>query len=179
MVAAALHGLHAFGRHRRRAGVLPLLTDHLDGEVGPRIGRRLQTLNLGSWRPLAEAGQSTVADLKEGSRRSTVLHADLYRENVLFDWRGLPRLIDPLPMVGDPAFDWAFWAVYYDLGRATNRRLAIASRVSRVPIPVLAPWCRLLAVDGLLFYVESGDPRATLMAEVLGDLLATTSRSGS
>ncbi|RYJ30546.1 hypothetical protein CU044_1281 [Streptomyces sp. L-9-10] len=98
---------------------------------------------------------------------------------MLFDCQGHPRLIDPLPMVGDPAFDWAFWIVYYDLGRGTDARLATASRVSRIPVPVLAPWCRLLAVDGLLFYVESGDPRAHLMAEVLTHLLASTTRSGS
>lgn len=110
-----------------------------------------------------------------------MLHTDLYRENVLFDWRGHPRLIDPLPVLGDPAFDWAFWTVYYELGRGTTARLAIASRTSRVPVPVLAPWCRLLAVHGLLFYVESGDPRATHMATVLSELLATatTPRSGS
>ncbi|MFE7424997.1 aminoglycoside phosphotransferase family protein [Streptomyces sp. NPDC057545] len=180
-VAAALHGLHTLGRHRLRSERLPLLTDYLIHEVRPRIERRMRDLDLGDWRPLAESALPSVADLEEGARRTTVLHADLYRENVLFDWRGHPRLIDPLPMVGDPAFDWAFWTVYYDLGCGTPVRLAIASRTSRTPVPVLAPWCRLLAVDGLLFYVESGDPRAPLMAGVLSDLLATatTSRSGS
>ncbi|MCF3123153.1 phosphotransferase [Streptomyces arenae] len=181
MVAAAVHGLHSLGRHRLRSVQLPLLTDYLAQEVRPQIARRMRELDLGGWRPLVEAGCAAVADLEEGSRRATVLHADLYRENVLFDWRGHPRLIDPLPMVGDPAFDWAFWSVYYELGRGTSVRLAVASRASRIPIPLLAPWCRLLAIHGLLFYVESGDPRATFMATVLSDLLATatTPRSGS
>ncbi|MFI6473980.1 aminoglycoside phosphotransferase family protein [Streptomyces sp. NPDC050516] len=179
VVAAALHGLHTFGQRRRRPDSLPRLADYLAREVRPRLERRLQKLDLGGWCSMVEAGLPTVADLEEGSCGPTVLHADLYRENVLFDWLGHPRLIDPLPMVGDPAFDWAFWTVYYDLGRGTDGRLATASRVSRIPVPVLAPWCRLLAVDGLLFYAESGDPRAPLMAEVLTDLLAPTSRSGS
>lgn len=179
MAAAALHGLHASGQRRCRPDSLPRLADYLAREVWPRLERRIPRGSLGDWRSLAEAGLPAVADLEEGSRVATVLHADLYRENVLFDRLGHPRLIDPLPMVGDPAFDWAFWTVYYDLGRATDGRLATAARVSRIPVPVLAPWCRLLAVDGLLFYVESGDPRAPLMAEVLTQLLASTSRSGS
>lgn len=178
-VAAALQGLHTLGRHRRRPERLPLLTDHLAREIRPRIGRRLRELDLGSRRPLVRAGLPAVTDLEEGSRRATVLHADLYRENVLFDRLGHPRLIDPLPMVGDPAFDWAFWTVYYDLGRGTTRRLGIGSRVSRIPVPVLVRWCRLLAVDGLLFYMESSDPRAAPMATVLGDLLATAAASRS
>ncbi|WP_329020983.1 aminoglycoside phosphotransferase family protein [Streptomyces sp. NBC_00690] len=179
MVAAAIQGLHTFGQHRRRPDGLPRLADHLAQEIRPRTEQRLQKLDLGGWRSLAEVGISAAIDLEEVPRQATVLHADLYRENVLFDWQGHPRLIDPLPMVGDPAFDWAFWTVYYDLGRGTDERLATASRVSRIPVPVLAPWCRLLAVDGLLFYVESGDPRTHLMAEVLTHLLASTSRSGS
>ncbi|MEU8972564.1 aminoglycoside phosphotransferase family protein [Streptomyces monashensis] len=178
MVAAALQGLHTFGQRRRRPDGLPRLADYLAREVQPRLEQRISKVSLGGWHSLVEAGLPAGAGL-EGSRRATVLHADLYRENVLFDWLGHPRLIDPLPMVGDPAFDWAFWTVYYDLGRGTDERLATASRVSRIPVPVLAPWCRLLAVDGLLFYVESGDPRAPLMAEVLTHLLASTPRSGS
>ncbi|MFJ2916659.1 aminoglycoside phosphotransferase family protein [Streptomyces sp. NPDC087307] len=179
MVAAALHGLHTFGQRRRRPERLPRLADYLAQEVEPRLERRMRKINLGGWHSLVEAGLPAIADLEAGSLRATVLHADLYRENVLFDWLGHPRLIDPLPMVGDPAFDWAFWTVYYDLGRSTEARLTAASRVSRIPVPVLAPWCRMLAVDGLLFYVESGDPRAPLMAEVLTHLSASTPRSGS
>ncbi len=179
MVAAALQGLHTFGRRRPRPDSLPHLADHLALEVRPRIKRRAQDLNLGRWRPLAEAVFPALVEPREGPSRATVLHADLYQENVLFDWLGHPRLIDPLPMVGDPAFDWAFWTVYYDLDRGTAERLATASRVSRIPVPELAPWCRLLAVDGFLFYVESGDPRAPQMAEVLSELSASTSRSGS
>ena len=94
-----------------------------------------------------------------------MLHADLYRENVPFDDAGLPRLIDPLPMLGDAAFDWAFWTVYYDLGEGTAERLATAARISRIPVTELIPWCRLLALDGLLYYLESGDERAPRMAQ--------------
>ncbi|MDJ0342628.1 aminoglycoside phosphotransferase family protein [Streptomyces sp. H10-C2] len=179
MVAAALQGLHIVGRRRNRPNQFPRLADYLHGEVLPRIRRREHTLDVGRWRPPIDATLPSLADLDEDPTRTTVLHADLYRENVPFDSRARPRLIDPLPMLGDPAFDWAFWTVYYDLGQGTSARLTAASRVSRIPVPVLAPWCRLLALDGLLFYVETGDPRVPRIAEVLSDLSASTRWSGT
>ncbi|MFJ7775048.1 aminoglycoside phosphotransferase family protein [Streptomyces yangpuensis] len=179
MVAAALQGLHTLGRRRARSMSLPALAGYLDHEILPRIDRRAQMMLAGPWHPLVEATHRALPPLEEDTSRRTVLHADLYRENVPFDWLAHPRFIDPLPMLGDPVFDWAFWIVYYDLGRDTDRRLAAATRVSRIPVPVLAPWCRLLALDGLLFYLESGDLRASRMADVLSTLSPSTTRSRS
>lgn len=173
-VAAALQGLHTFGRLRRRPRDLPLLATYLHQEVRPRIWRRLESVDLCPWHHLANAILPELMTLEEDDGRATVLHMDLYRENVLFDWLGHPRFIDPLPMVGDAAFDWAFWTVYYDLGHGTDARLATAARIARIPVPVLAPWCRALAVDGLLYYLETADPRAPRMAEVLAWLSAPT-----
>ncbi|MHB9759911.1 aminoglycoside phosphotransferase family protein [Streptomyces sp. BYX5S] len=179
MVAVALHGLHALGRRRAGPRRFPLLADHLRTDMLPRIEQRAREVDLGARRLLVEAVLSTLAGLEEDASRTTVLHADLYRENVPFDGRGHPRLLDPLPMLGDEVFDWAFWTVYYDLGHSTERRLATAARVSRLPIPVLAPWCRALALDGLLYYLETGDRRAPQMAEVLAALSASTPRRDS
>ncbi|WP_257586035.1 aminoglycoside phosphotransferase family protein [Streptomyces sp. NEAU-sy36] len=178
-VAAALQGLHTFGRRRRRPRGLPSLTTYLHQEVRARVRRRLESVGVGPWQEHVDAALPALVTLEEDSARSTVLHADLYRENVLFDWLGHPRLIDPLPMVGDAAFDWAFWTVYYDLGHGTGARLAAAARISRIPVPVLAPWCRALALDGLLFYLDTGDPRVPRMADVLAWLSAPTPRNRS
>ncbi|GFH34883.1 aminoglycoside phosphotransferase family protein [Streptomyces pacificus] len=176
MVAGALHGLHLRGRSRPSTVSLPLLSDYLRCEVLPRIEKRALNLDLGPWRSLVDDEVQALAGLHEDPGRSTVLHGDLYRENVPFDIKGHPRLIDPVPMVGDAAFDWAFWTVYYELGRETSQRLATAARISRIPVPVIAPWCRLLSVDGLLYYVDTGDPRAPQMAEVLSFLSAREAR---
>ncbi|MEU2774022.1 aminoglycoside phosphotransferase family protein [Streptomyces sp. NPDC007162] len=178
-VAAVLQGLHTFGRRRRRPTVLPLLATYLHQEVRPRIRRRLEAADVGPYHDLVDALLPELMALEEDDSRKTVLHADLYRENVLFDWLGHPRLIDPLPMVGDAAFDWAFWTVYYDLGHGTDVRLATAARISCIPVPVLAPWCRAHALDGLLYYLETGDPRAPRMADVLAWLSTPTPGSRS
>ncbi|MFY1676673.1 aminoglycoside phosphotransferase family protein [Streptomyces sp. WMMC905] len=172
MVAGALHGLHLRGRDRPHDLCLPLLVDYLRCELLPRIEKRVLNLDLGPWRPLLEDASRAVSALKEDPARSTVLHGDLYRENVPYDSHSHPRLLDPVPMVGDSVFDWAFWTVYYDLGSQTEQRLAKASRISRIPVPEIAPWCRLLSVDGLLYYVDTGDPRAPKMMEVLSRLSA-------
>ena len=172
MVAGALHGLHLRGRAASRPGTLPLLSDYLRCEVFPRIEKRAQNVDLGSLGPPVEREVRALAALQEDPERATVLHGDLYRENVPFDSHGHPRLLDPVPMVGDAAFDWAFWTVYYDLGHETNLRLATAARISRIPVPVIASWCRLLSVDGLLYYVDTGDRRAPQMADVLSFLSA-------
>lgn len=172
MVAGALHGLHLRGRARPRTVSLPLLSDYLRFEMLPRIEKRALSLDLGPWGSLVEDEFRALATLKAAPERSTVLHGDLYRENVPFDDKGHPRLLDPVPMVGDAAFDWAFWTVYYDLGRETKQRLSTAARISRIPVPVIAPWCRLLSLDGLLYYVDTVDPRAPKMTGVLSFLSA-------
>lgn len=166
MVALAINGLH----QRGRASVpppLPRLDDHVAGEILPRLERRLQMLRPSPVTRAVIAAAEAAAHLSEDPVRRTVLHGDLYRENVLFDEAGSPRLIDPLPMLGDAAFDWAFWSVYYDLGNRTIQRLNAASSMSGIPKAVIARWAQLLAADGLLYYLETLDPRARRMRAVL------------
>lgn len=171
-VAGAIHRLHALGRQRPGSGV-PLLTDFLHEVVLPRIHQRAQALDLDTHEGLVQEARQGLAGLSQAPDRTTVLHADLYAENVIFDARRQPRLIDPHPVEGDAVFDWAFWSVYYDLEQGMADRLATAARISRIPVPEILPWCRALAVDGLLYYREIRDPAEPKIAAVLSDLLAT------
>ncbi|MER6088586.1 aminoglycoside phosphotransferase family protein [Streptomyces bluensis] len=171
MVAAAIHALHSLGRRRPRPDV-PSLAHFCQKVVMPRIRERVQHLDLGPWRTLAEEACEGLPALREDPARTTVLHADLYRENVIFDRGGHPRLIDPHPLVGDAAFDCAFWTVHYDLEREVTDRLATAARISRIPVPEITAWCRALAVDGLLYYREIDDPALPKIAQVLSVLSA-------
>lgn len=149
VVAAVIHSLHVVGAQRGRPA-LPRLGDHLQHTVLPRVARRATVLGLGRRARLVREAIPELHALRESPARTTVLHADLYRENVIFDGTGNARLIDPHPMVGDAVFDWAFWTVHYDLGQATFQRMAIASRISQIPVPEISAWCRAIALDSLL-----------------------------
>ncbi|RBM22522.1 aminoglycoside phosphotransferase family protein [Streptomyces sp. PT12] len=168
LVAAAIQRVHEEGAHSHAAVELPSLRDFTAEEVRPRIDRRLK---LTEHRQRAERALSHTAGLREEPRRQTVLHADLYRENVPFTLDGQPVLLDPLPMTGDAAFDWAFWTIYYQVGGGTAYRLRRASRTSGIPVDEILPWCLLLSTDGLLYYEETNDPRLPQMMAVLDALL--------
>jgi streptomycin 6-kinase len=162
-VALGLAGLHAI---HGPGSPFPRLDEYLNTIVRPRIGRRLHAVG-------GDIPPESIEGLRVPDpyvRSDTLLHADLYRENVLFDVNRRPVFVDPLPMVGDPVFDWAFWVVYYDLLRDPVPRLRLASAIGGIPQAELVSWCLCLCVDGLLFYRETGDPRAPRMADVMAIL---------
>ncbi|WP_405060317.1 aminoglycoside phosphotransferase family protein [Kribbella sp. NBC_01505] len=163
-VAEALNALHALGRRRTPAG-FPLLADYLREELTPRVLARLRGRDLGRWRPVARTGLRALADVLRESRgdggHQTMLHGDLYRENVLFSEAQRPVFVDPLPMVGSAAFDWAFWTVYYEVGHRLEDRMALAVQISGLPDLDIRRWCAALLLDGLLYYRETDDPRTS------------------
>lgn len=168
-VARALRHLHTIDGHDA-VGIVPPLGEYLAGEVLPRVRRRDQ--QFGGALPYAcrSAGWEAIATLVPSGRRDVLLHADLYRENVAFTSAGRPVFLDPLPMVGDPVFDWAFWTVYYDLARDPVRRLQLSSARAGIAEAELLPWCLMLCFDGMLYYRETADPRADRMVEVMSSL---------
>lgn len=168
-VAEALRQLHSLGERDADVGVSSL-GEYLAGEVLPRIRQRDR--QFGSTLPdgCRTAGRQAAATLVPSSRRDVLLHADLYRENIAFTQTGRPVFLDPLPRIGDPAFDWAFWTVYYDLARDPVYRLRLGSAHAGIAVPELLPWCLTLGYDGLLYYYETADPRAGRMAEVITSL---------
>ncbi len=163
-VAYSLHRLHS--RTAAPEG-FPGLDGYIDGEVRPRIHRRASVIGAKIPESCLIWGMAAVNRLSMRLEERLLLHADLYRENVLFDHDGRPVFIDPLPMTGDPVFDWAFWTVYYDLTRDPSHRLLTAARVGGICPTRLLPWCLTLCLDGLLYYVETADPRVVRMIEVM------------
>jgi streptomycin 6-kinase len=104
-------------------------------------------------------------------RSCTLLHCDLYRENILFDTQGSVVFIDPYPRIGDHSFDWAFWTLYYDLSRGQRERFELAVGLGDLDASQLVTWCRLLALDGLLYYESIGDlHRSRRMGAVIEEL---------
>jgi streptomycin 6-kinase len=171
--AAVAHSLHRLHSRTRAPKTFPSLETYIDDEVRPRIYRRAAATGAKVPGSCLIRGMAAVNRLPMRPDERVLLHADLYRENVLFDHDGRPVFIDPLPMTGDPVFDWAFWIVYYDLARDPSPRLLTAVRVGGICLAGLLPWCLTLCLDGLLYYVETADPRVMRMIEVmtvLGDI---------
>jgi streptomycin 6-kinase len=163
-VAKALSRLHSVTGD---VSAFPGLGEYIFSVVLPRIAARMPAFG---WN-ISGRHLEVFNELNASARQPVLLHTDLYQENVLFDATGRPVFVDPLPMIGDPIYDWAFWVVYYDLTSDPLSRLNIARCAGAIPPAELLPWCLLLCVDGLLFYRENGDPRASRMADVITVLL--------
>ncbi|MQA10176.1 MAG: phosphotransferase [Pseudonocardiaceae bacterium] len=146
---------------------VPTLRDYYRQTVLPRIQHRAS-------RHGTAVGEETVcgaldlgAKLCTERHRRAMLHSDLYAENVVFDAEQVPVFIDPHPKIGSPAFDWAFWCVYYRQDGGFATRVALCrSHVPDLANEVLA-WSLTLAVDGALYYTENNDPDAAMMLQVL------------
>jgi streptomycin 6-kinase len=164
---AVAHSLRRLHSRTRAPEAFPSLESYIDGEVRPRIHRRAAAIGAEIPESCLTRGIAAVNRLPMRLEERVLLHADLYRENVLFGRDGRPVFIDPLPMTGDPVFDWAFWIVYYDLARDPSDRLLTAARVGGICPTELLPWCLMLCLDGLLYYVETADRRVTRMIEVM------------
>jgi streptomycin 6-kinase len=168
-VAKALRHLHAIDGHDA-VGIARPLGEYLACEVLPRVRQRDHQFGSTLQDACRSAGWEAIATMVPSGRRDVLLHADLYQENIAFTSAGRPVFLDPLPMVGDPVFDWAFWTVYYDLTRDPLSRLLLASANAGIAAAELLPWCLTLCFDGLLYYYETADLRAGRMAEIMTSL---------
>ena len=165
-VAAALQMLHG---HDGSGHCFPLLERHLAGRVEPRIRNRAR--RFAGKIPVECVGLGFDA-LRRRDRHGApvLLHADLYKENVPFGLDGKPVFLDPLPMRGNAAFDWAFFVIYHDLATDPVARLHLAAEASNHSVAALMPWCLMLCLDGLLYYHEVVDGREPRMAEIMATL---------
>jgi streptomycin 6-kinase len=148
----------------------PTLEHYLHGTVRLRVHQRLHRFGAQLFGP--RDYQAVSLEPGPSSSRPVLLHTDLYQENVPFTADGRPVFLDPLPMLGDPAFDWAFFVVYFDLGRDPLTRLHAASQASGIEIHTLVSWCLPLCLDGLLYYHDVKDDREPRMRDILNALTA-------
>lgn len=146
---------------------VPLLADYYRDTVLPRIERRAHRFGDGFDRRAIRRAITVGHELASSPSRRAMLHADLYAENVLFDERRQPVFIDPHPRVGSPAFDWAFWCVYYISTEGFATRTEICRRYVPDLYDEVVAWSLTLAVDGGLYYLDSGDDRIAYMRSLL------------
>lgn len=178
-VAAAIHRLHQQPVALTDAGPVPMLVDYYVEEVIPRISRRAD--HWGEVAGLARVGRALelCRDLCTGQLAPAMLHADLYAENVLFDEQRRPVFIDPHAKIGSPAFDWAFWCVYYVPTAGFTERVELCRHHTSCDMDEVLAWVATLAVDGALYYLDTEDARTGAMLSVLDSpVLASLLRSG-
>lgn len=154
---------------------VPSLRHYHKTEVRPRINERLHRLAHHLDPATARLVLAIDAEQLISTMQPVMLHADLYAENVPFDADGQPVFIDPHPMVGPAAYDWAFWCVYYT-AEGFDHRLRLSHDIAAVRFDDVVRHAALLALDGYLYYLDTSDPRAKSIRDVLRlatDLLAT------
>jgi streptomycin 6-kinase len=177
-VASALGALHV--KMVPSDVPVPLLAEYYNTEVVPRIARRAGQLS--TYIPLAvsDAVLRLCGKLCSSPGDRAMLHSDLYAENVLFEDAGSPVFIDPHPKVGDPAFDWAFWCVYYTPLSGFERRLELARVSAPCPVKRICQWAATLAADGALHYLENDDTQSAVATRrILGTPTVASVLSGA
>lgn len=102
-----------------------------------------------------------AAQLLEGGEIDLMLcHGDLQSKNILTNISGEYVAIDPLPAVGDPHFDAAFWCVMQDSSTPIKSMLAeICRHLPRFGIGRLNRWAWVIAALELRPYLATTKDR--------------------
>ncbi|MCS5485545.1 aminoglycoside phosphotransferase family protein [Curtobacterium flaccumfaciens pv. beticola] len=103
--------------------------------------------------------------LPGSARRYVVVHGDANPGNVLAAERSPWLVIDPKPMIGDPAYDLSPLVVqvddpfrHGDPARVFGERLALLADVTGEPTDRIAAWCTARLVEAALWSVSRGAP---------------------
>lgn len=155
--------------HRATASALPDV---------PHVRRKLQTQTLPGLRRSdtlrSRIGAQVVRgiisvgeQLAERVHEPTLLHGDLYVENIAFDAAGEPRFIDPRGLIGPIEFDWAFWCVFY-VGEGFLRRVSVVDELRLADTDRVLRWSAVLAASRIRYQLDAGiDHGLPALAEVL------------
>jgi streptomycin 6-kinase len=145
MVAPVLRALH---RHRNAGG------RELDRfpRLGAVLAVRLRWAEQRCALPGNTVGRTLharAAALLERPRRFGVprpalLHGDFQTKNLLVGGDGAPRAIDPLPCLGDPAFDAATWCVLESSPVPVDVRVDQIARELGLAAGRIADWAQLV-----------------------------------
>jgi streptomycin 6-kinase len=120
---------------------LPSVGDHV---------RRLLDLAVEDGRASEDAAAralETTAELEADTEERVLLHGDLDHRNLLHCAKRGLAAIDPLPCVGDPAYDAAFWAHADRRPGARERRTAIAADLG-LDRRRVESWASVITVHG-------------------------------
>ena len=98
---------------------------------------------------------------------SMLLHGDYNPGNILSSGDGW-KVIDPKPIVGDPAFD--LWPLLEQVGHPSRASLELVARTTGYPIDRLARWAHARAGLNVTWFLDDVDePPDTMMAAAAVD----------
>jgi streptomycin 6-kinase len=151
---------------------IPSLVEAWAADLAP-VRARLDTHgkaldNLGI-RKLAERAPDDLERLANTDEARTLLHGDFNPGNILSSATGW-RIIDPKPMLGDPAYD--LWPLVSQLGTpfesvdSLRRQVDIAADAASVDPARVAAWSFALAGINLTWNLEHGYPVDELAAQL-------------
>lgn len=116
---------------------------------------------------LVRHGAALLRSLPGGAGREVVVHGDANPGNVLAAHREPWLVIDPKPMVGDPAYDLGPLLHQVDDPFAADRpealvreRIGVLADVTGLPGERIAAWCTARAVEAALWHVSRGESSA-------------------
>ncbi|MET3637782.1 aminoglycoside phosphotransferase family protein [Curtobacterium oceanosedimentum] len=131
---------------------------------------------------LVRRGTDLLRTLPRSAARSVVVHGDANPGNVLAARREPWLVIDPKPMVGDPAYDLCPLLVQVDDPfraddplRAVRHRVAVLADATGEPEDRIAAWCTARLVESALWSVSRGaldDGREAMRLAAVTDRLA-------
>ncbi len=114
---------------------------------GEWAAERFGTVEYQSERTLLDPALQLAEDLLGSGKESRLVHGDLQLKNILSSTSGALFAIDPLPGLGDPHFDAAFWAVMQPSSSPIADLLdALARAWPDVQPERLHAWARVIAV---------------------------------
>lgn len=87
----------------------PNLTDNLTTRLLLARRQHLRDPGLDGAPDDPDRAERVLADLTINAPEAVLLHGDFQDKNVLVDQHGRATAIDPMPCLGDPAFDLALW----------------------------------------------------------------------
>lgn len=151
--ALRLPSLHRRPATRQRH--VPDLQTLFNQRIQPQINasqQLKQCLGSNAVAAITRLGQLAL----DRDRTRTMLHGDLYFENVVFNTGGHPTFVDPRGITGPAAYDWAFWCVFY-LDDGLERRLAMIDRLGLVDRAAVIPWIVVITADSLRHHLQAGD----------------------
>jgi streptomycin 6-kinase len=98
--------------------------------------------------PTLERARRTVETLLDSwDGHASVLHGDLENRNILVGQKRDLVAIDPLPSVGDPAYDAGYWAASAPPAEARDQRCALLAEALDLNPQRVRHWASVAALD--------------------------------